>query len=234
MKARAKGVFALRKYLFLSLIAGLPIFAQATNPSKVGIIHIQNAIISTKDGQKAFADLQSRFTPKKGELDKKQGEIAGLQDQLKKGSNTLSDDARTKLMRDIDQKTKALNRDTEDAQAELDQDQNRIMQDLGGRLMAVVDKYAKDNGYAIIFDVSNQATGVLYAANGIDITNDVVALYDKNSPSPATSAPAARPPAASSAPAAAPKPPAATTPVPATKPPAATPAAPAAPSPAKK
>ncbi|MCL5745449.1 MAG: OmpH family outer membrane protein, partial [Acidobacteria bacterium] len=175
--------------------------AQAGSPAanKVGIIHIQNAIISTKDGQKAAGDLQSRFAPKKAQIDKAQTEIAQLQDQLKKGSATLSDEARQNLMRDIDQKTKSLNRSTEDAQAELDQEQGKIMQELGQRMMAVIDKYAKDNGYSLILDVSSPQTPVLYAANGIDITKEIIDLYDKNSPGSVTTSKAA--PAAASAPA---------------------------------
>ena len=166
-------------------------------PSKVGIIAFQNAIVSTKDGQKAAADLTAKFGPKKGELEKKQSAIAQLQEQLRKGTNTMSEEAKQKLMREIDQTTKSLNRDTEDAQAELDQEQNRIMQELGQRIQAVMDKYARDNGYAVILDVSSQQTPVLYAASGIDITQDIIALYDKNAPPAASSVkPAATQPAA--------------------------------------
>lgn len=181
--------------------------AQSAAPpqTKVGIIHIQNAIISTKDGQKAAAELTARFAPKKSDLEKKQSTITQLQDQLRKGSNTMSEEAKQKLMREIDQTTKSLNRENEDANAELDQEQNKIMQELGQRIMAVIDKYAKDNGYAIILDVSSQQTPVLYATNSIDITQDIIALYDKNAPSPSSSAnPATPPPAAAAKPAAAP------------------------------
>ena len=89
-------------------------------PTKVAIIHVQNAILQTKDGQKAAGELQGRFAPKKAELDKKQADIAALQDQLRKGSATMSEDAKAKLMRDIDANNKSLQRDTEDAQADLD------------------------------------------------------------------------------------------------------------------
>jgi len=180
----------------------------ATPPTKVGIIHIQNAIISTKDGQKAAAALTAKMMPKKNELEKKQSTIAQLQDQLRKGSNTMSEEAKQKLMREIDQTTKAFNRETEDANAELDQEQNKVMQELGQRIMAVIDKYAKDNGYALILDVSSQQTPVLYATNSIDITQDIIALYDKNAPSASSSAnPVMPPPAAAAKPAAAsPKP----------------------------
>jgi hypothetical protein len=45
----------------------------------------------------------------------------------------------------------------------------------------------------------------LYAASGIDITQDIIALYDKNSPSAnAPAKPATPPPAAAAKPAAAP------------------------------
>lgn len=177
-------------FLYLPVLCmGLTLAAEAQN--KVGIIHIQNAILSTKDGQKTFGELQGRFTPKKAELDKKQSDIAQLQDQLKKGSNTMAEEARQKLMREIDARTKSFNRDAEDAQAEFEQEQNKIMQDVGQKMMAVIDKYAKDNGYSLILDVSAPQNPVLYAGNNIDVTNEVVVLYDKNAP--AAAAPAAKP-----------------------------------------
>ena len=187
-----------------ALALGIAVLAQAQTTTKIGIIHVQNAILSTKDGQKAASDLQTRFAPKKAELDKKQANIAALQDQYRKGAATMSDDAKTKLTRDIDSNTKSLNRETEDAQAELDQEQGKVMQELGQKLMGVLDKYAKDNGFAVILDVSNPQTPVLWASNAIDITNEIVTLYDKANAAGAgatSAAPAAaRPSAAAAAP----------------------------------
>jgi outer membrane protein len=193
------------------LVFGATVLAEAQSaavPTKVGIIHIQNALISTKDGQKAAGELQARFGPRKLEIDKKQNEIAMLRDKLTQGSNTMSEEAKQKLMREIDQKTKSLNRDTEDAQAELDQDQQKVMGELLQRMQAVINKYSFDNGYAIIIDVSSQQSPVLYAANGIDISKDIVDLYDKSAaassaapvaPTPVAPRPAA-PPAMKKAP----------------------------------
>jgi len=168
--------------------------AQGTG-TKVGIINIQSAIVSTKDGQKAAGEIQSRFNPKKAELDKRQGDITQLQDQLNRGRNTLSEDARQKLVREIDVKTKALNRDTEDARAELDQEEQKIMNELGGRIMLVIDKYAKDNSFSVILDVSSPQNPVIFAATGNDITKDVIDLYDRNAPA-AASAPSSGAPSA--------------------------------------
>jgi len=158
----------------------LPAFAE--DPAKVGVINLQSAIVGTKDGQKAATGIQARFNPKKAELDKRQGDISQLQDQLNRGRNTLGEDARQRLVREIDQKTKSLNRDTEDARAELDQEEQKIMNELGSRIVAVIDKYAKDNGYVMILDVSSPQTPVMFASNTVDITRDIIALYDKNAP----------------------------------------------------
>lgn len=180
----------------LALVPAL-LHAQAA-PTKVGIINIQKALVSTKEGQKAAGELQARSDPRRKELEKKQSEIQGLQEQLKRTSNTASEEVKQRLMRDIDAKTKSFNRDMEDAQAEVDQEQGKVLQELGGKMMAVIDKYARDNGYAVILDVSAQNTPVLYAANNIDVTDEIIAMYDKNTPAAAAPKPPAGAPAPTS------------------------------------
>ena len=196
----------------------------ATVPTKVGVIQIQAALASTKEGQKAAAELEVKMSPRKKELEGKQAEIKDLQDRLQRGGNTLSDSAKEDLTRSIDTKTKSYNREIEDAQAELQEEQQKVVNALGQKMMAVIDKYAQQNAFAVILDVSNQNTPVLYASNAVDVTKDIIDLYDKTvftaapAPSPARSAaPAARPATAPPA-AAAPKPAAAPSAAPAVTP----------------
>jgi len=192
--------FILRASVVLGLACAA---AVAQTPNKIAVIHIQNALISTKDGQKAAAELQAKFEPRKKSIDGKQAEIAALQADLNKGSNTMAEAKRISLTRDIDSKTKSLQRESQDAQDEYEQEQNKVLNDLGQRMMVVIDKYAKDNAYAVVIDISSQQTPVLWAATGIDITKDIIDLYDKNSPGVAAPAPsAAKPPAAAPPPAA--------------------------------
>jgi len=200
-------------------LAQAPVAAPAAvsaPPTKVAVIQIQAALAATKEGQKAAADLEVKLSPRKKDLDGKQAEIKELQERLQRGGNTLSDSAKEDLTRSIDTKTKSYNRQLEDAQAELEQEQQKVVGTLGQKMMAVIDKYAQQNGFAIVLDVSSQNTPVLYASNTVDITKDVIDLYDKTvfTPTPAAPGPAAaRPsttPAARPAPAAAAPKPAAT------------------------
>ncbi len=161
--------------------------------TKVGIININAAIANTKDGQKSIQELETRFAPRKKELEKKQQAISALQAQLQKGGTVLGDDQKRKLMGDIDVQTKSYNRDLEDASQELEQEQQKIFQELGGKMMSVIDKYAKEKSYSLILDVSSQQTPVLYAANEVDITKDIIEAYDKGGPVPTAPAKPAPP-----------------------------------------
>jgi outer membrane protein len=183
------------------LLAAIPILfccdatltGQAQN--KVGAINIQAAIIGTKDGQKAVAELNSKMQLKKRELEQKQNDINVLQDQLNKGRNTLSDSAKSDLYKNIEAKKKSLQREVEDAQADLEAEQQKLQQQLGPKIVAVIERYARDNGYTIVVGDGNADTSVIYPAPSVEITKDVIELYDKSSagasaaPAPTTAAP---------------------------------------------
>ena len=172
----------MRSSLISAALVALSLGANAQQvPNKVGVISVQGAIVGTKDGQKASQELDSKVAPKQKEFDTRKNELAQLQDQYNKGGNLMSEEKRTQLARDIDEKKKRLERDVQDAQEEMQGEQQRLLQSLGQRMMAVIEKYAKDNGYTMILDVSNPNTPVLYASSAIDITQDIVSLYDKTS-----------------------------------------------------
>ncbi len=118
----------------LSAIAVLSVgfAAHAQQPtSKVGVISVQGALVGTKDGQKASQELEAKFSPKKKEFEARQNEITQLQDQLQKGGTVMSDEKRQQIARDIDSKKKRLERDTQDAQDELNTEQQRVLSGLG-------------------------------------------------------------------------------------------------------
>jgi outer membrane protein len=150
-------------------------------PSKVAVIDIQAAIAQTNDGKKAGADMKTKFTPKQDELQKKQQDVEGLREQLRKGQNTLSEDVRQKMIRDIDQKTTNLKRDGDDFNQDVQTETQRIMGDLYPKMITVLNKYATENGYAVVLDYSSQQTPILFAASSVDITKDIITIYDKTS-----------------------------------------------------
>jgi outer membrane protein len=175
------------------LVAGIPaVYGQeAPSNTRVAIINIQDSITRTQEGQGLLTKLQEKYRPKSEELDKMRQGIETLRAQLNKGANTMSEDARRTMARDIQTKERDLQRASEDAQAEVNREQQEVFNSVGSKLMTVIDKFAKDNGYAIVLDISSPQTPVLYAINEVNITSQVIELYDKQYPQQAAASAAA-------------------------------------------
>ena len=115
---------------FATLVTAITAHAQTPSTGKIGILHVQNAVLTTAGGHQALTAFESKYAAKRAELDRRQTELAALQDQLRKRAPLLNADAQRKLAREIDQKTKSLNRDAQDVQGEYDEEQAEITQAL--------------------------------------------------------------------------------------------------------
>ena len=175
--------------------AAPPAAAPAPAPTKVAIINIQAALVQTADGKKAATELSAKYDVRKTALQKRSTELQAKVEQLRKGSATMSDEARAKLMRDNDAENKALQRDGEDLNTDINQDQEKVTNDLGSKIMEVVQQYATANGFVMVLDVSNPQSPVLWHNPATDITTDIIKLYDQAHPA-AAKAVAPAPPAA--------------------------------------
>lgn len=160
---------------------------------KVAILNIQAAIAQSNDGQKAAKELSDRFASKREELVKAQQEINDLQNQLRDQARTLSEEARVRLQRSLDDKTRAFTRANEDATAEWQDAEQDAINDIGRKMMGVVTDYSTKNGYALVLDVSSPQTPVLYADTAIDITEKIIELYNQAMAAGKPASPAAPP-----------------------------------------
>jgi outer membrane protein len=154
----------------------------AAAPAKVGVINVQVAITSTAEGKQAAAELQSKFAPRQTDLDNMRKELDDIQSRLRTGATTLSDDEKARLARQGDVLTRSYQRKQQEAQDDFNDDQQDIVNRIGRKMMEVLDKYSKENGFVMILDTSAQQTPVVYAANGIDVTQDIIRLYDQGYP----------------------------------------------------
>jgi len=160
---------------------------------RIGIIHIQNAILSTNEGRRDFEALQKKFEPTQSALNNLNTDIENLKKQLQTQGDKLNEQSRADMVKNIEAKQKSLQRQAEDAQADFQGQQNEIANRIGAKLLDVLDKYAKGNGYSVILDVSGQQSPVLWAAQTTDVTQDIVNAYNSQSGVAAPASGAARP-----------------------------------------
>ena len=149
---------------------------------KVGVINIQAAIGSTAEGKQAAAELQSQFAPRTAELQTMQKQGQDISGRLQSGSTMLSDDEKARLQHQYDLLQRNFQRKQQEFQEDTQEAQQDVVNRIGRKMIDVLDKYSKENGYAVILDTSSQQTPVIYAANQIDVTQDIIRLYDQSYP----------------------------------------------------
>ena len=190
--------------------------APATVQGKIGVINIQAAIANTGEGKKAFGELDKKYAPRRQDLQEQQQSINAVQDQLQKQGTTLSDDEQRRLARELQEKQTRFKRAQDDAQSDFSADSQDVINRIGGKLVKLVDNYARENGYALVIEGNPQQLPIYYVAPQVDLTEEMIKRYDTANPVTAdagsSSGSAAKPTAARPP---APKPP---TPKPADKP----------------
>src|SRR6266699_655684 len=98
------------------------------------------------------------------------------------GARTLSDDEKAKLQRQGELLSRRLQRDNDGLNEELNAAQGEIVDSIGRKMLDVLDRYARENGYLAVLDTSAQGSPVVYGSSQADITQDVVRLYDQAYP----------------------------------------------------
>src|SRR5665213_2105415 len=168
------------KSIVLPVLALIAVSAPA---QKMAVVDMQGAILQTKDGQKAAADLKAKYDPIQKSLSTRGQTLSAKQEQYRKTVDTMSEAAKTAAERDIQQLSQTLQ-----------------------RLEAVMRKYATEKQIAMIVDLSSQPNNLLYAAPSVNITSEVIALYNAPAAAEGSKPPVGIPAVPKKTPAAAPAP----------------------------
>jgi outer membrane protein len=172
--------------------APAPVTPQAI-PAKIALVAFEQAVFATNEGQKAVQDIQTKYKPKKDQIDTLSHEVDSLKKQLQSAPATLSDADRAAKMKEIDAKEKRLTHDAEDAQTAYNTDLQEAYGKVAAKVSTTLKKYVSDNGYTLLLDVSSQQSNVMWANQSTDVTQAVVTAYNTSSgvAAPVPSAPSA-------------------------------------------
>ena len=125
---------------------------------------------------------------------------------MQSGQGTLSDEEKERLQRQGERLTHTFQRKQQYFQDDLNVAQQDVINNIGRKLLDVLSQYSKENGYSVILDSSSQQTPVVYGAPQVDVTQDIVRLYDQSHPAKTSATAPPKPTPQKPAPTPAPKP----------------------------
>jgi len=177
-----------------------PAAAGSSASGKVGVISIRQAIVTTAEGKLASAELQSQFASRQNEIENLNKQISDLQQRLQASQNKLSQEEEARLRQQGQRLAQRLDRMNTEYQEDVNAAQADVIDRIGRKMVDVLDRYSRENGYVVVLDSSAQNTPILFASTQIDVTQDIVRLYDQAYPVKAGTSTPAKPAAPKPAP----------------------------------
>jgi outer membrane protein len=157
----------------LALGVAAPLAAQA---QKIAIIDTERVITASATGKQALEGLTTLREQKEREGEALQKELVDLQTRLQEGRLSLSEDKIAELQRQAEDKALAMRRFQDDANRELAKRRDEVLAAVDQKVMPVINRFGQANGYDLIF--RKFESGLIYAADAIDITDEVIAALD--------------------------------------------------------
>jgi len=160
-----------------------PVSTAPAGPTKIAVIQFEAVVGQTNEGQRAFAELSTKYQPKQQQIKQASDEVDTLKKDLQASGDKLSDVERQTRQRTLDEKEKTLQRNVEDARNDFTGEMNEKFSGIAQKVAAVMTKYAQQNGFTLVLDAGSQQqqSPILWAAESTNISEAVVQAYNQQS-----------------------------------------------------
>lgn len=153
----------------------------AAAQNKVAVINLQRAVMESAEIKAANAAMETHYKPRLARIEQLNKEIATISDNLQKNAGKLTPQAEASMTADGQRKQREAQRLQEDLQAEVERERNDILGKSAAKMQEVVKQVADAKGIDLVVDVPY----TVYFKTALDITNEVIAAYDKAHPAAA-------------------------------------------------
>lgn len=167
---------AARIILGLSMVALVPSTAAFAQAGKVAVIDVQRLVTDSVAGKEALARLKKLQDEKIAEGKAKNDEVDSLRKRLNEGRLSLADDKISELEKQLEEKITGLRRFQEDAEKDFNKSREATFGEIERRVFPVIEQVGKEGGYTFIFNKFQ--SGLLYADDAADITNQIIQKFD--------------------------------------------------------
>ncbi len=156
----------MKKYL-LAVLLTLPLLAQAEG--RTGVVDPIGALQEAQEFQNRFGKLEASLKDEQNRLDRVGGEVEKLRGRLEKEGMTMSEDERSELQSQGQQKMIELQNLRQSAQRKLNKGQQEILQVMEPKLKQAVETVAERENLDMVLN----AQAVVYVKSDMDITEAV-------------------------------------------------------------
>jgi outer membrane protein len=156
---------------------------------KFGFVNLQIVSRKSVKAQQLQKKLAQLMETKKASLEKKRSEMTSLQEQIQKQGPMLKNDAREKMIKEISMKEVEYKLAEQDAQNSLQNEQREVEEVFVRDITKVIAKLRAERRLTAVFN----SMALFSADDALDLTEEVIKLYDAAADAPPKPAPPAGP-----------------------------------------
>lgn len=167
----------MRRLVFtVCLLAASAAFADL----KVGYVDLQRALMEVGEGQQAKNLLKSEIDKKKGEFEREQKKLREDGMVLDRQASAMSEEVRVQKMKELQQRLMQISEKGQKLQVEFVEKERVELKKIFDKMDPIVAGIAKREGLAMVFEKTD--SGLVFAEQGLDVTNELVRTYNEKYP----------------------------------------------------
>jgi outer membrane protein len=140
------------------------------------VVDSQLVLEKSQEGKRVTTQLEAKNKTLQEDLARLDDKIRDLETRLNTQRLTLTQEALTNLMADLDKQKTARTRFVEDSRRELNDLTQRLFQRLQTELRPIISEVGKEKNLDLIFDIGG--SGIIYFNPAVDLTAEVIQKYD--------------------------------------------------------
>lgn len=162
----------------LGLVAALGIAAAArAEELKIGVVDLDQALNATEEGKSAREELERKQREARSKVQPMVERFETLQQEIKGKRFVLSEEVLREKQLDLFELRNEIESQMKELEGKLKVDQERIVGPLRKKLIDIVQRIGREQGYMVI--IERGTPGLLYSREALDVTDEVIAQFDK-------------------------------------------------------
>lgn len=143
---------------------------------KLGYVDLQRALTEVNEGRDAKKRLQAMLDEKQKELDREQEVLKKEKEVLDKQAAMMSEETRVQKQTDLQKKLFELAQKWEKGKADMATRERTELQGIFQKMDPIIATIAQREGLTMVFEKTD--SGLVYAPASLDLTNELVRMYN--------------------------------------------------------
>ena len=145
---------------------------------RIAVVDMQRALNECDAGKKAKDQVKAKFEKSQDDLKRQREDLDRRKEEYERKATVLKEEERRNVEKDLESRSLEFKRKFEDFQRDLKRTDAELTSSIVEDIYGVVREYGAKNTYSLVLEASSGA--LLYGDNALDITDEIVKIYNAN------------------------------------------------------